>query len=609
MTQRKTKFKKLSLFVSVVLSVKNTAFSFISLVFYVLINSALSYYLSAKVIGCDVLCTLSLTLAALCAALFINKTWAYIKKLLYQKGKKRLKISKIILLIFLCIYTAFALSGQILFFDIGNKTDISSLINFFLVIILTAPMSLGSAVFIMYISSKAKGLPEDYSARKKRILLAITFGMISIAGTIALVAYYPAITGPGISAQFMQAKGVSEMSEKYSVFNTLVIRHLLNIIDSPVFLAALQILLLSYVMARAAILLYENGLSFKCCIIIFALFAFIPSNYLMVVTLSDNIVHAISILWGTVLLYEIIQQPKKLISSKLLIGELIACLVLIYLTNKMGFIIFAFIAIAVLLIYKFKVKSLNIVFIAATVAFFISGAFCNSNEIEEMPPGVGYMGLGHDIVSVGELGGSLPEGGRYFSKLLITKQEYDFSVFNNTYSEPEDIYINSKPILFIRAYGKTFITNPQIMTKAIFNRNAPLYSIIAPVRLSGAGHTGQASDEFWSAHYPARKDNALTRALDTAVKFSVENSFFNNLFWNPAIYIWFIVLAAAAFILSDNKGGLILLLPASGYILPMIFLNCRNDFVLYWPVIISSWFIIAALLASGFNVKRNVAYD
>ena len=569
----------------------------------------MSYYISVFVIKSGILGTAVFMAAALGSSLFIKRTLSCIKEYLYHPDKKRLQISKIILLVFVCLYTAFALFGQILFFDISIKAGISSLVNFSLAIILTVPIALGAVVFIMYISTKAKGLPKDYSARKKRILFAIIFGMISIAGTLALIAYYPAITSPDTSAQFMQAKGVSQMSEKYSVFNTLVMGFLLNIFDSPVILAALQILFLAYVMSRAAALLYEKGLAFKYCIIFCTAFILVPSNHIMTVTLSDAVVHGISILWGTVLLYEIMQQPNKLINSNLFAGELIACMSLIYLTEKTGFIIFALIAIIILFRYRFKVKSLNIVFIAATIAFFISGAFCNSNDIKEMPPGAGYMGLGHDIVSVGELGGSLPEGGRYFSKLLITKDEYDFSVFNNTYAEPEDIYFNNKPLLFIRAYGKTFVTNPQIMAKAVFNRNAPLYSIIAPVRLTDAGYTGQAGDEFWDANYPARKGNALTHVFEPAVKFSVDNSFFNNLFWNPGIYIWLIMISAAALILSGNKGGLILLVPVAGYILPMIFLNCWNDFVLYWPAIISSWFIMAAARASGFNIKKDVAYD
>jgi hypothetical protein len=588
------------------LLIKNKACSILLFALYLLIDLALGYYISVFVIRSGILGVAVFMAVSLCSAVFAKKTLIYIKGLIYHPVKKRFNISKIILLIFVCLYTVFALSGQILFFDIESKANIFSFVNFFLVIGVTMPMSLGSIVLIRCISSKIKGSVNDFSIRKKRILFAIVFGLVSIIGALALIAYYPAITNSDTSAQFMQAKGMTQMSERYSVFNTLVMGVLLNIFDSPALLAALQGLFLAYVVARAAILLYENGLGFKYCIIFGAAFILIPSNYIMQVTLSDMIVHGISIFWGIVLLYEIRQNPKKLIGSKLLMGELIACMALIYLTGKTGFIIFALIAIVILLIYKFKVKSLNIVFIAASIAFFISGAFCNSNDIKEMPPGSGYMGLGHDIVSVGELGGSLPEGGRYFRERLITEDEYDFSVFSNTYSDPEDIFLDNKPMLFFRAYGKTLITNPQMMTKAIFNRNAPLYSVIAPVRLTDAGYTGQARDEFWSAYYPAQKDTAFKRALDVAVKFSAENSFFNNLFWNSGIYIWFIVISAVVLILSGNKGGLILLLPVAGYILPMIFLNCRNDFMLYWPIILSSWFILVASIATDRTLQGDV---
>ncbi len=585
--------------------IKNKARSIWIFALYLLIDLALSYYISVFVNKSGILGTMVFMAAALCSALFVKKTLASVKELIYHPVKKRLQISKIIVLAFIGIYTAFALSGRILFFNIGSKANILSLINFILVILLTVPMSLGAIVLIKYISSKTKGLSEDFSIRKKRMLFAIIFGLITLAGTLALIAYYPAITNADTSAQFMQAKGVTQMSEKYSVFMTLMIGAALNIADSPAILAVMQILFLAYVVSRAAVTLYENGLGFIHCVIAAAVFILIPSNFIMTVTLSDAVVHGITILWATVLLYDIVRNRNKIMSSKIFMAEIIACMILVYITGKTGFILFALIAAAILLVHRFKVQSLNVVFIAAAVAFFISGTFLNSDDIQEMPPGVGYMGLGHDIVSVGELGGKLPEGGRYFSEHLITKKQYEFSVYNNNYAEPEDIYLTNKPMLFIRAYAKTFITNPKIMAQAILNRNAPLYSIITPETLSDAGYSGQAHDEFWDANYVRRKEGVLARTLDAIVGFSARNVFLNNMFWNSGIYIWLIAILAAAFILWDNKKNLILLIPAAGYILVLVFMNCWNDFVLYWPINIAACFILAAAIAPGMHYDED----
>ena len=273
---------------------------------------ALCFYITSYVLDLTVAGIVLLYVFSALSAVLAGKTAGFLKRILFADGKAR--VLNIALFVLFCIYTALALSGNVLLMTPwDDKVSGSDWLKFAAVLLWAVPVSAGAIDILYFLSQKnAQKKLKAVSKKHKNLLFIICFAVVMAVSAILLIAYNPAISNYDAASQFMQAKGDYPIINWHSPYMTLILRMFLGVYDNASFIVMLQCACFAYVIARAATSLYENGgLSFSAAIILTSTFVLIPSNYIHFVTLRKDTLYCSVILWLTVLMYELISDPGK----------------------------------------------------------------------------------------------------------------------------------------------------------------------------------------------------------------------------------------------------------------------------------------------------------
>ena len=560
---------------------------------------ALCFYITSYVLDLTVAGIVLLYVFSALSAVLAGKTAGFLKRILFADGKAR--VLNIALFVLFCIYTALALSGNVLIMTPWDaKVSGSDWVSFAAVVVWSVPVSAGALSILYYLSEKnAQKKLKPVSKKRKNLLFIICFSIVMAVSTILLIAYNPAISNYDATMQFMQAKGDYPIINWHSPYLTLILRLLLGVYDNPSFIIMVQCACFAYVIARAATSLYENGgPAFSAAIILTSAFVLIPSNYIHFVTLRKDTLYCAVILWLTVLMYELISDPGKSIKSLRFCIEMIMAMVSVYLFRQNGIVPFVFIAVGILALFKANPRSICIVFAATSFIFFITGLVYDMLDVRSMASGSKYIGLGHDVFSVRQYGGELSEEARHLTDEMEVLDDYEFSVYRSTYTYGEGVQIQESMGEFIKIYLDTYSRNPARMTKVIFCRNDAIYSMISPTPLALSAYTLDGQDyEYWAENYPPRKPNVLTGLFESINKYTVENDFLRNIIWHTGPYTWIIILSVMVLAYRKRTKYLFMIIPIGGQIMSLILSCSWNDYRYYWPIMVCGLFILAASAA------------
>jgi hypothetical protein len=574
-------------------------FKNIALMFFTLLSQiALCFYITSYILDATIIGSIVLYALSVASAVFSFKTFSVMIKVVNQAKHK---ILSIIVFALFSLYTALALSGNILLMTPWEQA-INSLewIKFGAVFLWAAPISAGALSILYFLSQKnAQKKRKPVSKKQINLLFIICFSIVIAQSTILLIAYNPAISNFDATLQFMQAKGDYPIINWHSPYMTLILRLLLGVYDNASFIVMVQCACFAYVIARAASSLYKNGgLSFSVAIILTFAFVMMPGNYIHFVTLRKDTLYCAVILWLTVLMYELISNPQKCIKSLRFCIEMIMAMASVYLFRQNGIVPFIFIALGVLALFKANARSICIVFAAAAFIFFITGPIYDMLDVRGMAPGSKYIGLGHDIFSVEQLGGDVSEEAQHLTDEMEVLDDYEFSVYRSTYTYGEGVQIQESMGEFLKIYLDTYSRNPALMTKAIFCRNDAIYSMISPAPLALSAYTLDGQDyEYWAENYPPRKPNALTGFFERINQYTIESDFLRNIIWHTGVYTWIIILSALVLAYRKRTKYLFMIIPIAGQIISLILSCSWNDYRYYWPIMVCGLFVLAASAA------------
>lgn len=193
----------------------------------------------------------------------------------------------------------------------------------------------------------------------------IVFGILELV----LVAFYPGNLTPDSISQWRQALGLEPLTDYHPALHTLLIRLLLIICNSPMFVLTVQIL--CYALLAAAIFhqFYCSGLNPRAVWILAALFALNPANYMMAATLLKDVAYALALAWLTWILYNAIQKPEAFFRSPGKLLKFTAAMLLVFFTRHNGVLPFL---VTVLFLIWLTVKYWEKVKMWATLALGLS---------------------------------------------------------------------------------------------------------------------------------------------------------------------------------------------------------------------------------------------
>ncbi len=560
-----------------------------------LAKSALCFYIASYILGATIIGSVILYALSFASAVFIFKTFGVAIKVI---NEAKHKVLSILIFVLFCGYTALALSGnRLLMTPWEHNIKALQWMKFGAVFLWSVPISAGAFGGLYFLNKMHLNKNRTaYSKQRKRMLFVICFSLVMAISTILLIAYNPAISNFDATMQFMQAKGDYPIINWHSPYLTLMLRVLLGVYDNPSFIIMVQSACFAYVIARAAISLYEHGsLSFSTVIIFTFVLILMPSNHLHFITLLKDTIYCATLLWLTVLMYELIYDRAKAIASLGFCIEMIMAMASVYLFRQNGVVPFLFVAIAILALNKLNARSICVVSAAAAFIFFITGPVYDTLDVRSISPGSKYIGLGHDVFSVEQFGGEVSEQAQHLTDEMEVLDDYEFSVYRSTYTYGEGVKIEESVGEFIKIYLDTYAKNPALMTQVIFCRNDAIYSMISPAPLALSAYTLDGQDyEYWAQNYPPRKPNALTDFFERMNQYILENRFLSNVIWHTGGYTWLIILCCLFLAYTKRSKYIFAIIPIAGQIVSLVLSCSWNDYRYYWPIMVCALFILAA---------------
>jgi hypothetical protein len=517
----------------------------------------------------------------------------------YLKSRVLLKKSGYILVLSLCFYAAFALSGSYLL--LNASISINTFIEFLLVFIWIAPIVLLALSVILKISDKKTDRVEITKKDAGRVFW-ISFFVVMLVGLIYVFIYNPAISSYDTVTQFNQALGLEPLVNWHTPFHTLIIRLLLSIYNHPTFVVLIQCLFFAFVVASGFKFLYSIGLSRIMAISFVVIFAFSPNNAIHLVTIWKDIPYAASLLWATILIAKLLFKEadnNKVLNYKFIFLQSSICMILILLLRQNGIVPFLTFAISILVISKLNKHA--ILAVTTSLAFIIIFLIPVSSVLKIQPGPIGgkYIGLGQDMIGVEKYGGILSYNAKVYVDILTDVPNYTYNPTFATSTYLLDVSYTD----FIKAYLNTYLNNPLKMTKAILNRTNLFWdfttgkdAVVGTVAYVGT--MDEMPDMEWSGIAPKRVESnrLLTEFLSLLVSISVRTPFV-WFFWRIGLFTFLMLVSVVIILIKRQYSLLFILMPILGQIVSLILSTGWSDYRYFWSIaLVSIFFLIVTIL-------------
>lgn len=502
--------------------------------------------------------------------------------------------------LFIIISTTFASIGNFLFLYPLNIESISNWLYFLVFSFWVTPVILSILYLLEYFQSKFNSRKINEVDKKKSIKIWLLFFSICIiSNTLFLLAYNPAIMTYDSFDQISQAKGITPLFDWHPILHTLLIKFLLDIIPSPTIIIIFQMVFISIIISTFLMILYKRGFTLKFLLFFTVIFINIPTNGFHIVTLWKDIPYSISILWLTLVFTKIIYRNTSYTRRQPFIYEICLALTCVYFFRQNG--IFPYIlSIFIISIILFKRKHyLSILSVLSTIIIIvgIQSYLYKTLTIHERPKGRKYIGLINDLVGVSMSNGNLSiKTKKYLENVL------DLENYKKSYSPYWAASAYIKPDLdktafleFIALYIDTFTKNPFQLINYILCRS-DIYWNITTGKHGFIGLLNCTAYEtpplaIWKDLKYERHVNILTKKIDKASIFIINNNFLLIFLWRSGIWISLLAITSL-FIIKNKVSNLFLLyLPVLSNVVSLVLSSGWMDYRYGWSVLLTVPFI------------------
>lgn len=542
----------------------------------------------------------------ICATFICGFIFAKITKRQWLKSyfDKKIKISVFLII---SLFSAFAISGNSLFFENGVFSfTIQNFCIFLLVFLWMIPFAILFLCGVGQLRLRKSDIPMSGNYFKLWIIffaIQVTFGLIYF------IAYYPANMSPDSIDQWMQARGIVQINDWHPAIYTLIIKVIIQFIDSPSIIALLQLSFFSAVISSCLLLLCRHGLKVKWALAFAAIFILIPSNGINIVTLWKDIPYTISLLWLTLLFAKMILNGDKFPNVFNLISLALA-LVSVYLFRHNGVVPY-FLSLLTLLIFGIRYRQYKIlisIFISIILIYTVKVPIYSNNEVIPNVQGVKYVAPIHGIASVVYHDGSISNKTNNFLEGIMSKQEwinyYDQYTSNPyIYDYPGDFVgklSSSHTVDIISMYINTLIRNPGIVIYDRFSGMNLLWDVFEPSDSYNKRFSNIVVENTLGIN---RNENVLTIIFDNFLDYSQKVDLLDSLLWRGGIYLILFFLVLFYTVISKEWKILYLFVPYIGGVFSLTLSMAVQSYRYIYFEFFIIWFLIAAIIF--FNKNRD----
>lgn len=529
-----------------------------------------------------------------------------------NESEKLYNRNNILCIMILSIYSAFALVGSHLFFQI-KYVDIS-FGNIFILIIMTFwffPIILSVFYLLYKLRDLFKKRHSVISNKEITRLSFEIFGIILLFGTIYIIGFYPANMTVDSITQWGQAVGKYQLNDWHPVLYTLMMRLLINIYESPVTIAILQLIFFDLVITSSIIFFYKRGLKKFYCIMIAIFIMLKLDNMVNIFTIWKDIPYSVCILWLTSIITKLVDDEEYL-NSKYNNIRFLVCLILTSLLRHNGLfvtvctLIFIFLS----LNNKNKRKSILCYIVSFIVIFIIKGPIYNSLNVIENSPAVKYAAMMNDIEGVVFSGGELGNKTQDFLDSITTTENHKkmynpFSFNNYLYGEGQKYNVLSKmenksTSEFIAMYLDTFFRKPALVIQNRLNGMDLLWNIYPRTDSYDYRYSMGIIDNEFNLK---SNENSLTKNLGNYLETSGKKINLDILTWRSGIYVIGLLIVTAFMWLTNKKKYLLISVPTYANILSLVLSMTWQDYRYVWFIPLTVWFLFLTIVTDNDNSK------
>ncbi len=515
---------------------------------------------------------------SLCAALKIEDK----KEFVYQKIDKAYKKA---ILIFTCLYSAFALVGQRIFiYPLTLKVTCAGLFVFIVTAAWFVPVVWSFLYWMDYFGRFF--LKKETNERK-----SFRFIMILVILLLLPALYNLAANNPGISSNdtlacmVYNAHNLKGMLDWHPAFYCMILHVILRIWDSTYAVILVQYFFWLYVMLEFLLYLKRKGLKSEIVIAIAFLTGINAANFMHLNTIWKDIPYALSILWVLVIFLKLTTDYERYRRKFYIYAEFVAALTGIFFYKKNGPAAVVVIVVFMAVVLRKSIKMWCALFVAMFLIFFIKYPVYSYFEVRDMGRYGMYIGLSQDILGAYYSNGQVSEE---TLKMINVMTEYNNAEYKYYPTYARQSYdLNVEPAEFIMNYIDTFVKNPILMLRALIDRQDAVWDIFSGQgsQLLCVDYHSVNQHEDWKKYYPDRTYVSLYERMSAFTAYTAESQWISALEWRCGLLMLLGLWAVVFVILTKSvRECLLIVAPILGHILSLMLSTGWSDFRYFWPL-------------------------
>ena len=476
-------------------------------------------------------------------------------------NEKRIKFNLIVLVTLSLYYSVSIIAVKELQKSLYNIFTLSLVKNVVLTCIWVFPAVL---VLFKIFACRSLGLTRWTDKSKKKTLVCIGI-LLSLEFILLIVALNPTITVMMSYSSLFNARHLGEevIYDWVSPFYFILLRLIINIVDSVTFIALIQYLLFILVYLKGIAYLIEKGIGAKWIAAITAYIMLNISLQMMLLTVMPDSLYLSFMLWLTILMAKIVDTKGEILNKYIFLLEVVFVATFVALLRQNGMLIAVACTIAITLLhFKRNKKCVIVPLLLLLIIACVKGPIYKSIRVEEQPQ-FKFLALTNDILNSYYSGQELDKDTlRLVNNVTCYKPEdYSYTQFKALYNtdgynmEALKDYSTGE---FLKIYIVNFIRNPKSVMTAVLCRTQQIWSVAHPrgaftVIIQPFNYRGDTEEEILLSGIPERKNNIGTRIVERVFDWTTNvESVTYKVFWRGNFLYNVLLFAFGVFILNFN---------------------------------------------------------
>jgi hypothetical protein len=396
------------------------------------------------------------------------------------------------------------------------------------------------------------------------------------------------------------------IADWHPVIYTILLGSIIKITSTASSLLIIQIIALSLIIGFGFSYLEKKGCNKKILWLLTFIIAFMPTNFLSIITLTDDIPYSIALLLLTILILEIIFSNGNWLNktSHWLLLSAVSLTAILFRYNGIPAIGFSLICLLIFIPLQRRIIA-KVIGLVIILYFIIDGPIFNLIGVTRMAEGQFDNILLHHISAQINAGTPLNNDQKKYLNSLYPLDGWEYSCCSNSvmWFKPgfnQELFHKNSGLNRTIALD-LLLKNPLVEIKHILCASDMIWNVVGKCEIKNPFIDKNHDTIFWTrSYFPEYTENSkipiLVKPLSETILGIENNSILSLFFWRPAIYLYIAILSTMIFYLRRRKKTIFLVLcPLLGQSIFLFFFNRIQNFRYQYCAILIGLFLIGLI--------------